>query len=407
MKGAGLLFVLGTAALAALEPGSPAWALPARPIATAKGAPQGPPKSLIEQLETLRHRVIGVERELLDSLKTQKKARGDLQRIQILMDLRQQERVLGRRRLGELESTIRELESRRQELAERIRNHRDGVRKFLVGLEASVHESPAPRLPLMEREKLEAPRRMVLGRMASRGLREMEILRVDLADADKLEERIQDEKQQLAYLLQDLNEKEQVLELNRQLQVDILRRKHDERVAQLENYRRLKGAEEQVEDLIQEFNARRELERATETERAASRAMSQGMFATLKGKLPLPLAGGKVLSAFGRAFDPTSKLHIFRKGVDIGGERGAEVRAISAGKVAYSGALPGYGQVVIVDHGEHYYSLCAHLGALTRKAGEPVAAGDAIGATDDSGTPVYFEIRARNVAVNPLQWVSN
>ncbi|MCM2324280.1 MAG: peptidoglycan DD-metalloendopeptidase family protein [Oligoflexia bacterium] len=377
-----------------------AWAIPAKVTA-------GTPKNLIEQLETVRHRVIDVERGLLESLKSQKQAQGTIKRIQTLMELRQQERQLGKKRLGELENTIRELESRRVELGARVRQHQDGVRRFLVAIEAAVHESPAPLLPLMEREKLEAPRRKVLGGMASRGLREIEILRVDLADANKLEERIQDEKQQLAYLLQDLNEKEQVLELNRQLQLGMLQKKHDERVAQLENYRRLKTAEEQVEGLIQEFNARRELERVNETERVAHRAMNQGEFARLKGKLPLPLSGGKVLSAFGRAFDPLSKLHIFRKGIDIGGAQGEPVRAISAGKIAYSGQLPDYGQVVIVDHGEHFYSLCAHLGTLTRKAGEPVTAGDTIGATDDSGTPVYFEIRARNVAVNPLQWISN
>jgi septal ring factor EnvC (AmiA/AmiB activator) len=63
--------------------------------------------------------------------------------------------------------------------------------------------------------------------------------------------------------------------------------------------------------------------------------------------------------------------------------------------------------VTIIDHGDHFYSLVAHLGDLRRKVGESVQAGDVIGLTDAQGTPVYFEIRARNVAVNPLQWVSN
>ena len=63
--------------------------------------------------------------------------------------------------------------------------------------------------------------------------------------------------------------------------------------------------------------------------------------------------------------------------------------------------------MTIVDHGEHFYSLCAHLGDLKGKAGDPVAAGDVLGTSDQAGNPVYFEIRARNDAVNPLQWVSN
>ena len=59
-----------------------------------------------------------------------------------------------------------------------------------------------------------------------------------------------------------------------------------------------------------------------------------------------------------------------------------------------------------MDHGEHYYTLCANLGALSRKVGEAVNAGDSLGESSADGAPVYFEIRSRNVAVNPLQWVA-
>ena len=62
---------------------------------------------------------------------------------------------------------------------------------------------------------------------------------------------------------------------------------------------------------------------------------------------------------------------------------------------------------MILDHGDHFYSLCAHLGSILKKTNEWVASHDKVGATDLAGTPLYFEIRARNVAVNPLQWVSN
>jgi len=294
------------------------------------------------------------------------------------------------------------------------------IRRFLVAIEGSARAratSKAGLLHLPEHEKLEAPRRKVLSNLVDRGLKEIEVLKVDLTDADQLEARIQDERQQLAYLFQDLKERESILELNRQLQADLLRKRHQERASQLENYKRLKSAEAQVEKLISDFNVRRELERAADTERAANRLQltvpktagltMDGAFTRLRGQLPMPVSAGKILSGFGRVFDQKTKLYIFKKGVDIAAGRKEPVTAISAGRVAFAGELPNYGRVTIIDHGEHYYSLCGRLGSLRKKTGEAVSAGEAIGSTDDLATPVYFEIRARNVAVNPLQWLSN
>jgi septal ring factor EnvC (AmiA/AmiB activator) len=378
-------------------------------VAPARAAAPLPAKgsTLADRLTGIRSRVVELESNILDSLKSQRAAQANMRKIQRLIQLQRQERELGKKRLGELEARVLELETRRGTLAEKIKGQQASIRRSLQALERSAAGDPAAPAPgLVESEKLEAPRRRALANLSDRGLKEVEALKVDLSDAEQLENRIQDEKQQLAYLFQDLEEQEGVLELNRQLQIDLIRKKHDERVAQLESYRRLKSSELQIQQLIGQFNSRLELERQNEAERQAT-VQAQSAFARLKGRLGLPVAEGKVISAFGRVFDPKSRLYIFKKGIDIATAKNAEVRAISGGKIAYSGELPEYGRVAIVDHGEHYYSICAHLGELKKKAGDPVAAGDLIGSADGSGTPVYFEIRARNVAVNPLQWVSN
>jgi septal ring factor EnvC (AmiA/AmiB activator) len=364
-----------------------------------------PSEQLSARLQTIRGQVMKLQEGLLDSLRGQAEARANLKRIRQLITLQKEEHRLGRIRMDELEKTIGELERRRGLLRERISLHKLAIRRSLRDLDRSRNEQPrTPRL--WQREELEAPRRKVLANLSARGLREIEALCADLVDADRLEARIQEEHQQLAYLFHDMKEQEGLLELNRQLQADLLRRRHAERVAQLESYRKLKSAESQVETLIRDFNARIELERAVETEKTVSRAMSQGVFARLKGRLPLP-ADGKVLTGFGRSFDAKSNLYVFRKGVEIGAGAGRPVKAVSAGKIAYSGELAGYGRVAIIDHGDHFYTLCARLGELSRKAGEAVAAGDPIGTSDPRGTPVYFEIRARNIPVNPLQWLAN
>jgi septal ring factor EnvC (AmiA/AmiB activator) len=374
------------------------------PVAQSATRPQG---NLSERLVRVRDRVLRLEQSLIDGMHVQTDAKKTLQKIQELMKLQREERELGQQRTRELQDTIGALQLRRGQLHERITQQETGIRGFLRDLERSTRGQGQglARLP-GPHDRTEDARRRVLTHLVGRGLREIETLRVDLEDADELERKIQDEQHQLAYLLQDLREQEAVLELNRQLQVDLLQKRHEQRLGQLEQYRKLKTAETRVEGLIRDFNARRELERTIETERVANRSMKQGVFASEKGRLSLPVPG-KLIGLFGRAFDPKSNLYVFKKGLDIATQASQSVKAIHAGKVAFSGELPNYGRVAIVDHGDHYYTLCANLGGLSRQTGDAVAAGDELGQAAADGTPVYFEIRSRNIAVNPLQWIAD
>ena len=375
-----------------------------------QAAPGTGKKKLMGDLEGVRSRVIQIEQGLLNSLKEQNQAKSQLKTLQTLLKLRRKERELGRKRMGELESTVRELESRRAILKKSIADRRQLIRESLSKLARASGESysaTATSGAHLDRERFEAPRRRVLANLTSKSVREIEAMKADLSDADQVEDRITEEKQQLAYLMEELDEKEGILELSRQLQSDLLLEKHRERVEQLESYRRLKSTESQIESLIQNFNARVELTRATDAEREASRAFGQTEFGRNRGHLPFPVEGARLVGTFGKAIDPASKLHVFRKGIELlPAKPAAPVKVVGNGKVVYSGELPGYGRVAIVDHGDHFYSLYAKLGLLQKKSGETLSAGDLIGQTDDSGSPTYFEIRARNVAVNPLQWFS-
>src|SRR5207248_3345802 len=151
-----------------------------------------------------------------------------VKKIQKLLKLQKQEKALGQQRLGELEKTITELESRRTFLNQKLEAQQRTIRKSLTAIEASHRADTMAQFhsfQLPDQEKLEAPRRKVLANLVDRGLKEIEVLRADLADAAQLESRIQDEKQQLAYLFQDLKEQESVLEFNQRLQVELLKKK--------------------------------------------------------------------------------------------------------------------------------------------------------------------------------------
>lgn len=97
------------------------------------------------------------------------------------------------------------------------------------------------------------------------------------------------------------------------------------------------------------------------------------------------------------------------KGIDLDGEAGDRVRAAANGKVVYAGnGLLGYGNLIIINHSEHYLSAYAHNRALLVEEGEDVAAGQTIaemGSSGTSRTKLHFEIRKNGEPVNPLGYL--
>jgi murein hydrolase activator len=130
-----------------------------------------------------------------------------------------------------------------------------------------------------------------------------------------------------------------------------------------------------------------------------------GEFRTLKGRLPLPVRG-KLTSMMP---DPASEAPW--KGVLINAKEGADIRAVTKGRVAYAGTLKGYGLLLIIEHDQDYMSLYAFNQSLFKKKGDSVAAGEIIASVGQSGgrnlPGLYFEIREHGKPVNPLLWCRN
>jgi septal ring factor EnvC (AmiA/AmiB activator) len=128
-------------------------------------------------------------------------------------------------------------------------------------------------------------------------------------------------------------------------------------------------------------------------------------FAQLRGKLKFPVAG-ELLGRFGA---PRAGQGTTWRGVFIRAARGAEVRAVSDGAVVYSDWLRGYGNLLILDHGGGYLSIYGNNDALYKEVGNTVRTGEAIASVGASGSEsesgLYFEIRHRGQAVDPMHWV--
>lgn len=129
----------------------------------------------------------------------------------------------------------------------------------------------------------------------------------------------------------------------------------------------------------------------------------------LKGGLHWP-AEGEILSFFGRQKHPTFNTYVQRKGIEIRTDEGSAIRSVMSGVVVFADWLKGYGQVLILDHANGFFSLYAHASKLLVKVGEQVGIGAVIGETGDTGltgdSTLYFELRQGAQAVDPLIWLS-
>jgi septal ring factor EnvC (AmiA/AmiB activator) len=132
-------------------------------------------------------------------------------------------------------------------------------------------------------------------------------------------------------------------------------------------------------------------------------------FGQLRGRLPRPV-DGKVEVPFGKVVNPRFKTVTVQNGVELGAPGGAPVRAVAPGRVVYAGWFRGYGNLVIVDHGEGYHTLAAHLASMSTAMGEEVGAGALLGTVGDTGSmrgpSLYFEVRERGRPVDPGAWLA-
>ena len=197
------------------------------------------------------------------------------------------------------------------------------------------------------------------------------------------------------------------IEADQQRQVEALRGAQDKRartVAAIEG--EIKSQRGQLKRLQSQAAALEKLIADLRKAIDSGPVAKQAPFEPLRGKLPWPVREGRVLARFGQ---PRAGGSLKWQGMLIGTQRGARVRAPFAGRVVYADWLPGMGLMVVLDHGGGYLSLYGHNEELFRKVGDPVAAGDVIGAVGDTGghnePALYFEVRRGRQPVNPEIWL--
>lgn len=123
------------------------------------------------------------------------------------------------------------------------------------------------------------------------------------------------------------------------------------------------------------------------------------------GGLGWPVAGSLLASFGGNLPDGRRS-----DGVLIGAAAGTTVKAVADGTVVYADWMTGYGNILIIDHGNGYMSLYAHNDGLLKDAGDAVKRGDSVASVGTSGgqdsPALYFELRRNGTPVNPAGWLT-
>lgn len=136
--------------------------------------------------------------------------------------------------------------------------------------------------------------------------------------------------------------------------------------------------------------------------------VSKAEFPRMKGRLIRPVEG-HIVQHFGRNYDNQTGTETFFPGIAIEVEVGTEVVASVSGKVAHADYLRGFGNMVILAHGEGWYTLYGHLSRIDVVRGEAVEAGDIIGLSGQSGSDVgpalFFGVRNREESFDPVEWL--
>ncbi len=175
---------------------------------------------------------------------------------------------------------------------------------------------------------------------------------------------------------------------------------HRRRTEQADRILMLQQAAEEMEMIVARLEQQRQAREAQ-----AERPELPSVFASLKGHL-IPPIEGKVATPFGSSVDPITNLKSFSPGIIIAGRPGNPVKTAATGIVAYVGELRGYGNFVIIDHGDQFYTTYAGLDKVEAVKGKLISAGKTVAVADSEGR-VRFELRRGREPLDPIEWITS
>ncbi|OGP62266.1 MAG: hypothetical protein A2170_08660 [Deltaproteobacteria bacterium RBG_13_53_10] len=376
------LLILGTVGWLVSSNAAPVWAARADQIE----------KDLSQKKRDLGE----VRKELSRTKEKEKKIQG--KESSILENLQRLENEIYRR-----ERELKQMEGKLAQTRQRLQQTKGQVSGLNRRVETTKEELSS-RLVALYRMERTSPETLLLSSHSYLDLLKMDkLLKViirhdtDLADAyrhqaalkERYQEQLLGDQVQWEGNISEVEEKKRQIEKARRSKQSLLKSIRSQKVVYQKVIRELEDRAKELQALINKLERQK-----------SSLAYMRPDLKNLRGKLISPVQG-KVISQFRERG---------QNGIEIEAPMGSEIRAVLPGRVLYADWFKGFGNMLIIDHGNHTFTVSGYASDLLKKEGDMVSQGETIALVGSAGSLkgscLYFEIRHRGKPQDPLVWLS-
>lgn len=368
------------------------------------------PEEAREQRRELRERISALQKKLAAAEETKNEASDALRESeQAISEANRELRVLARES-RESGAKLAALRKSAAETGQTLTSQQELLGRMLR--QQYLQGQPDALRLVLSREDPNAMARQLhyLAHLARARARLVDGLRGNLREIEKLHAEIAAEVAAITRLAAEQTAQRTRLEREKRARAEVLSRvSRDIRVRQRE-IRAMQANENRLSQLVDQLAKLVRKPAATgrprpRNEALPSRQSDGSPFLALRGRLALPVRG-ELGSRFG---SPRADGGVTWKGLFIAARSGEDVRAVAAGRVVYADWLRGFGNLLIVDHGDSYMTLYANAESLLKQVGDIINGGETVATVGNSGgnaeSGLYFEMRHEGRPFDPLNWV--
>ncbi|MBN2466817.1 MAG: peptidoglycan DD-metalloendopeptidase family protein [Deltaproteobacteria bacterium] len=350
------------------------------------------------ELEKLQKRIADKKIQIQTTKKKEKKVLSELDEIEKMLSQKQ----------AEHKNYVAKLEEKKQEI-ERLNDEHATLQSVLMREEKelayhvrTLYKISRLRMPgvFFSSDSLGDVMRINshMIRVVDYSVRSVDAYSESLEKVQKNKEFLNQNEKNLTLLIEKTDSTHRQILHHKKGKTDLLAKIKTEKEIHLEALEELKQASRRLQVLIDQL----------EQEIKADTIHRPRAFPVSKNKLSFPVAGS-IITHFGKHEDPAFSTISFNNGIEILAQTGSAIHAVFEGSVIYAGWFKGYGNIIIIDHGDGYYTLSGHASELFKRVGDQVEEGETIGLVGETGSlkgpNLYFEIRHHGQPLDPLTWL--